>query len=276
MNDSMQDVRNYLHAQMELGGNEVFWDEPWTPPISSPRPAPVPSEASAAKNVSNPPYNRQSSKTQQPSSPPSGGRKLLIPSKAPVATDMEMETIETATSLENFHEAIMHHPYYRLGPGKAGRIGFGQGPMHPPLMLVGDSPSEEELRTGAFLEGPAAELLRKLLESVHHSRNLSYATWFAKKPIKTPPLPRQAAVLRRMLATEVRLVQPSLILLLGESVLRNVMEDKGRFEEEGGKPFDFAGVPTTALCAPDLMVAQPQWKVITWREHIPKSGYFKV
>lgn len=282
-------VIEYLRAQIELGGNEVFFEEPWSLRPSAPvriqptretGPSISVREPAAARNSPAPSVQAAITPSVQPQS--SSGEPsltLLVPDSKPnVSSSMEkdLEPLETATSLEAFQQALMHHPYYRLGPSSPGRIAFGSGPVHPPLMLVGYIPTEEELRMGGFFPGAASELLRKLLESMQHSRNLCYHTWLVKKPLLAPPLPRQIGMLRRILAAEVKLVKPELILILGESTMRSVLNVNTSLHEDGGKALEFAGVRTTAIHDPLLLMDSTPLKVLTWKTHLPRSGFFRL
>jgi uracil-DNA glycosylase family 4 len=281
------ELKIYLSSQIELGTSEIFMDEPGPLMVSAPKPmTPPPPKAVLHPEVPEISFEAPERVNQSapiplsvpaPQTPTSMG--LLLPEGVIPATkslEADLLDVEAASTLEAFHEAVMHHPYYRLGISKPGKIAFGSGPLQSPLMLVGNYPSEEDLRTEAFLSGPAAELLRKLLESLQHSRNLCYTTWFVKKPLLAPPLPRQVSMLRRMLAAEVRLVKPGMVLLLGESVFRNVIGTTASLMDEGGKAFEFASTPTTAIVEPALMLAQPQLKTITWKTHLPRSGFFRM
>jgi len=111
---------------------------------------------------------------------------------------------------------------------------------------------------------------------MNHSRNLCYATWLVKKPILKLPLPRQMNILRRMLSAEIRLVAPQLVLLLGDATYRGVMQAQGNLQEEGGQAQEFAGVRTTAIFEPSQMLENPALKVLTWKTHLPRSGYFQL
>lgn len=257
-----------LKVQMELGSTEIFFEEPLE--FSGVRPKLTPPVVAAP-----PPESGLLAKPIPPVSP--ADFSLLTPQvvKRPGAALEDMQAIEQAASIEAFHEGVMHHPFYRLGPSKAGRISFGVGPMHPQLMLVGFIPSEEDLRSGGFFTGAPSELLRKLLESLSHSRNLCYTTWLVKKPLSAPPLPRQIALLRRMLQVEVSLVKPELILFLGEQAYQASMASTVPLQTAGGTVMEFAGIRATAIYDPAQMHANPGLKTVTWKQHLPKSGFFR-
>ena len=291
---TVEELVDYLKSQLELGSADLVFDEPYKQ-ASRPQPSPVATQAPKpaaphARPVATPPPTvvattiqpapvptaAAAPQAEAPAQAPDLSRLLSVPAK-PLAgsTDKDLEAIESAATLEALHEAIMHHSFYRLGPEKPGRIAFGSGPIHPSLMIVDYKPNEDELRMGAPVPGPAAELLRKMLELLGISRNLCYYTWFVKKPQGRDPLSRELAVYRRMFAAEVRLVRPTLLLVLGEPAAKAILQVKGSIIDEGGKPLDFAGVKATAIIHPQDMSDQAPLKAVTWKTHIPRSGYFR-
>lgn len=271
----LDDIRIFLESQIELGVSELFLDEP----MSLAKPV-----AKAEAIQKQEPFPRQVHKEPLPTHVPfhasvEARSGLLVPentSNQPRGTEQDLLLVDQSENLEEFHTSLALHPYYRIGVGKPGRIAEGSGPINPPLMLVGASPSEDELRSGAFYSGASAELLRKLLESLGYARNLCYSCWFVKKPLVSPPLPRQVSSLRKMLGKEIELVKPELVLLLGESVFRQVLGTSGNLSDEGGKAFSFAGVRTTAIYDPNQMTAHVSLKALTWKTHLPKSGFFRM
>lgn len=270
----VEQVLQHLRANLELGGAEIFFDEPLQFSTSRPSPAPKVAPASLAPQKAE---NRIDTAKLPGKDTAAPALSLLTPTGAkPVLSGFEdLKPIEGATTLEAFHEAVMHHPFYRLGAGKAGRIAYGVGPLHPPLMLIGFSPSEEDLKTGGFYTGASSELLRKLLESLSHSRNLCYATWLVKKPMSSSPLPRQISMLRKMLQVEVNLVKPEIVLMLGEQTFQACMGTNALLQTAGGNAMEFAGAKATAIFDPLTLNEFPGLKAVTWKQHLPKSGFFR-
>jgi uracil-DNA glycosylase family 4 len=277
-------VAAYLRAQMEMGTPEVFFEEPL---VLEPARSVVPDARSVAPPTqgfakstpsfeSKDSYKPANKPVVDPAPAAAADLSLLIPMAAPSLPSTEdLARIESATSLESFHEAVMHHPFYRLGPNSPGRIAFGVGPVRPSLMLVGFAPSEEDLKTSGFFSGAPSELLRKLLESLSFSRNLCYATWLVKKPVASAPLPRQLAVLRKILQVEANLIKPELILFLGEPCFHAAMALNTPLQNIGGSAMEFAGYKATAIFDPRQMHENPALKSITWKQHLPKSGFFR-
>lgn len=264
----------HVRMQMEIGTSDLYFDDAFslqsTPNVTQQVPSSRPVAPAIPTPLKTPAFD--SPKSVESSR---GEQLLVVPDSTSMALDESLTALENANSLEQLYDAMIQHPFYRLAPGKPGRIAFGQGPQNSPLMLVGDWPTEEELRVGGLYGGAAGELLRKLLDSLHYSRNLCFATWFCKKPLLKSPLPRQAIQLRKMLQREAQIMQPKMILLLGENTFRQVMQKSGDLNQEWGQKMDFAGIPTIAITSPREMLEDPRKKAVTWNEHIPRSGLFR-
>lgn len=264
----------HVRMQMEIGSSDIFFEEPFT--ISSlPKPSRITTAEKQALETDSPIPVQTKASPKSPEAPHQGERLLVVPESSSASIDESLIALENANSLEQLYDAMIQHPFYRLAPGKPGRIAFGQGPQHSTLMLIGDWPTEEELRVGGLYGGAAGELLRKLLDNLHYSRNLCFATWLCKKPLIKAPLPRQAIQLRKMLQREIQLLQPKMILLLGEQTFRLVMQKNGDLVNDWGQGLEFAGIPTVAIASPREMLDDPRKKALTWNEHIPRSGLFR-
>lgn len=111
---------------------------------------------------------------------------------------------------------------------------FGEGPLDPPLMLVGEQPGDEEDLRGRPFVGPAGRLLDEMLEEAGISRPAVYVT-NAVKHFKFTPTGRRRlhqspnagdiAHYRPFLLREIAIVRPRLILALGGSAVQALMND---------------------------------------------------
>lgn len=112
---------------------------------------------------------------------------------------------------------------------------FGEGPLDPPLMLVGEQPGDEEDLRGRPFVGPAGRLLDEMLEEAGVSRPAVYVTNAVKHFKFTPtgkrrlhqsPNAGDIAHYRPFLLREIAIVKPRLILALGGTAARALMNDR--------------------------------------------------
>lgn len=280
-------------AQAELGGFDIYFDEPWAPakkspaafapPPSPPRAAVTPPPASAPAAASRPsaapappvaaPAAAPAPSSVSTTAEPVVSLAALMSSTPAQAPDAESSAWERAKNTADFHQCLATHPLYQELCG--GQLVAGSGPVGAPFMLVFHSPSPVDLMEQAVLSGAPGELLTNLLKSVNVLRPDCYSTYFFKGNAPARLLPRQLAQLRKMLQAEVRLVRPATILFFGERTYQQVLEGKTPFLQEAGNPVEFADRPATALIDPADMLDNKELKLLTWKNHIPRCGFFK-
>ena len=113
--------------------------------------------------------------------------------------------------------------------GETTRPVFGEGPMRPEAMLIGEAPGAEETEAGRPFVGRAGKNLEDFLHAVSLSREALFVTNAVKyRPFRVgksgrkanrPPLRSELEQGRALLLAEIELVEPGLIVTLGNSPL---------------------------------------------------------
>lgn len=113
--------------------------------------------------------------------------------------------------------------------GETGRPVFGEGPLCPLAMLVGEAPGAEETEAGRPFVGRAGKNLEGFLQAVELPRSALFVTNAVKyRPFRTgasgrksnrTPTKAELEAGRALLLEEIRLVRPGLIVTLGNSPL---------------------------------------------------------
>ena len=121
-------------------------------------------------------------------------------------------------------------------PGRENALVFGEGPLHPKLMLIGEAPGEQETLMGRPFVGKAGKNLDHFLELAGMRREEIYISNAVKiRPTKTgktgrisnrPPTKEEIALFRPWLLREIDLVAPQVIATLGNVPLFAVTGDK--------------------------------------------------
>lgn len=121
---------------------------------------------------------------------------------------------------------------------------FGEGPAPASLMLVGETPGDQEDRQGRPFVGPAGRLLDDALATAGLSRETVYITnavkhfkWEArgKRRLHKKPSAREQAACRPWLEAEIRVVRPRVILCLGATAAQSLIGRDFRITKERGK-----------------------------------------
>jgi DNA polymerase len=113
----------------------------------------------------------------------------------------------------------------------ATQIVFGEGPVHAPLMLVGEQPGDKEDLAGKPFVGPAGRILGRALADAGIARDKTYVTnavkhfKFARRgKIRLHQKPDTAEIkaCNQWLARERAIVQPRLLVAMGATAVRGV------------------------------------------------------
>lgn len=110
---------------------------------------------------------------------------------------------------------------------------WGEGPMQPALMLIGEAPGAQEAEQGRPFVGPAGKKLDMLLESIHLPREKLYVTNTVKfrptrrskagRMVNRPPTRQEIDRFTPWLRKEIALVLPAMIATLGNVPLGALM-----------------------------------------------------
>jgi uracil-DNA glycosylase family protein len=146
---------------------------------------------------------------------------------------------------------------------------FGEGLETAGVMLVGEQPGDAEDVAGKPFVGPAGKLLDRALTEAGIDRRQAYVTnavkhfnWSetrGKRRIHKKPNARQMAACKPWLETEIKLLRPRVIVLLGATAAQqllgpdfSIMKERGRPIETTLAPSMIATVhPSSILRAPD-------------------------
>ena len=121
-----------------------------------------------------------------------------------------------------------------LWPAEEKTLVFGEGQCdHPPIMLIGEAPGEQETLQGRPFVGKAGKNLNAFLEVVGLKREDIYISNVVKvRPTKVspkgsvsnrPPNPEELALFTPYLYEEILLVQPKMIVTLGNVALKALL-----------------------------------------------------
>jgi uracil-DNA glycosylase family 4 len=123
------------------------------------------------------------------------------------------------------------------------QVVFGQGDPHADLMLVDEAPDFHEDRQGLPFVGPSGQLLNRLLEGIGLRRQDVYIANVVKSrpPGNRDPLPDEIAACRPWLDAQVRLVDPRVVVTLGNFAAKTLLETTTGITRLRGRGYPFQG-----------------------------------
>ena len=123
------------------------------------------------------------------------------------------------------------------------QVVFGQGDPNADLMFVGEAPGFHEDRQGIPFVGPSGQLLNRLLEGIGLRRQDVYICNAIKSrpPNNRDPLPDEIAACRPWLDAQVRLVDPKVVVTLGNFAAKTLLETTTGITRLRGRTYPFQG-----------------------------------
>ena len=124
---------------------------------------------------------------------------------------------------------------------------FGEGPLKAEVVLVGETPGDQEDLAGAPFVGPAGKLLDRALDEAGIDRSTAYVTnavkhfkWRARgtRRIHDKPSWSEVMACRPWLEAELALVKPRALVLMGATAAQSLLGKSFRVTQERGKPLD--------------------------------------
>lgn len=112
-----------------------------------------------------------------------------------------------------------------LGPGRF-RFVFGEGDPKARLMFIGEGPGKDEDQQGRPFVGKAGELLDKMIAGIGFDRGQVYIANVVKcrPPDNRTPTPQEAQTCLGYLKRQIELIDPSAIVTLGATPLRELLD----------------------------------------------------
>jgi uracil-DNA glycosylase len=123
------------------------------------------------------------------------------------------------------------------------QVVFGQGDPHADLMFVGEAPGFHEDRQGLPFVGPSGQLLNRLLGDIGLRREDVYICNVVKSrpPRNRDPQPEEIAACRPWLDAQIRLVDPKVVVTLGNFAAKTLLETTTGITRLRGRTFPFQG-----------------------------------
>ena len=144
----------------------------------------------------------------------------------------------------------------------------GEGNPHADFVLVGEAPGQNEDESGRPFVGIAGQLLTKIIEAIHLTREQVYICNVIKHrpPNNRNPLPEEIAACSPFLRRQIELLRPKVIVALGAFAAQTLLETKTPIGKLRGQVHRYYGVPVIATYHPAALLRNSSWKRPTWED----------
>lgn len=155
------------------------------------------------------------------------------------------------------------------------RAPFADGNPASGLLILGEAPSPEDLRTGRPFSGPAGQFLDRMLAAIGLDRTSSYiALLCPRKPTPGAPSPDEIAADLALTRAHIRLLAPRHILLLGANPMQALTGNATPISRirgswlhvDAGTGAGGGPIPALATFNPAYLLRRPEEKARAWAD----------
>ncbi len=145
---------------------------------------------------------------------------------------------------------------------------FGVGDPHAELMFIGEAPGYDEDMKGEPFVGRAGQLLTKIILAMGFQREEVYIANVLKcrPPENRVPEPEEVANCLPFLLSQIELVKPKVIVALGATALRALLDVQLGITKMRGNWYTFREIPIMPTFHPAYLLRNPPAKADVWRD----------
>jgi uracil-DNA glycosylase len=208
--------------------------------------------------------------------PPAVQAAPLQPGADPVAVAVAMAA--AAPTLDALRDALAAYDHCELKRG-ARNLVFADGNPAARLLILGEAPGRDEDREGRPFVGRAGQLLGLMFAAIGLARSSPdpatalYITnvlpW--RPPENRDPTPAEVAMLRPFVERHITLVDPDLIVVMGNTPLSCLFNEKGILRARGTWR-EALGKPVLPMTHPAYLLRNPEAKREAWADLLALKG----
>jgi len=136
------------------------------------------------------------------------------------------------------------------------------------LMFVGEAPgADEDIQARPFV-GRAGQLLTKIIEAIGLKREevLIGNVNRCRPPGNRAPTTEEASTCKPFLLREIAVVQPEVIVVLGNTAMKNLLDTREGITRLRGRFQDYKGIKVMPTFHPAYLLRDPSKKRETWED----------
>jgi uracil-DNA glycosylase len=144
----------------------------------------------------------------------------------------------------------------------------GEGSPDARVLFVGEGPGAEEDRLGRPFVGPAGQLLDKMLHAIGLNRTDVFIANIVKcrPPANRVPAESEAKACLAFLRRQVKLLNPSVIVCLGTTAAKYLIDPEARVTRDRGRWAERGGFSMIATYHPAALLRDDTLLIDAWRD----------
>ena len=148
------------------------------------------------------------------------------------------------------------------------KIVHTEGNQKARLMFVGEAPGADEDASGRPFVGRAGQLLNKTIEAIGLKREdvLIGNVNRCRPPSNRTPTTEEARTCKPFLLREINIVRPDVIVVLGNTAMKNLLDTKEGITRLRGEFQDYRGIKVMPTFHPAYLLRDPSKKREVWAD----------
>lgn len=148
------------------------------------------------------------------------------------------------------------------------RVVNSEGNRQGRLMFIGEAPGADEDASGRPFVGRAGQLLNKIIEAIGLKRDdiMIGNVNRCRPPQNRTPTPAEAATCKPFLLREIAIIRPDVIVVLGNTAMKNLLDTKEGITKLRGKFQDYRGIKVMPTFHPAYLLRDPSKKREAWED----------
>ena len=146
------------------------------------------------------------------------------------------------------------------------RIVHTEGQTTARLLFVGEAPGADEDASGRPFVGRAGQLLNKIIEAIGLKRDdvLIGNVNRCRPPGNRTPTTEEARTCKPFLLREINIARPDVIVVLGNTAMKNLLDTKAGITQLRGQFQDYRGIKVMPTFHPAYLLRDPSKKREVW------------
>jgi DNA polymerase len=148
------------------------------------------------------------------------------------------------------------------------RVVNSEGNRQARLMFIGEAPGADEDASGRPFVGRAGQLLNKIIEAIGLKRDDVFIGNVnrCRPPQNRTPTLQEAHTCKPFLLREIAIVRPDVIVVLGNTAMKNLLDTKEGITKVRGKFQDYKGIKVMPTFHPAYLLRDPSKKREAWED----------
>ena len=187
----------------------------------------------------------------------------------------EVRNFKLPNNLNELKNSVEHCYLCELSKSRKNVL-FAYGNPSSNVMFISDEPSNSEDEMGVFYTGKSGELLSKMIENVLSVKKEDvYLTTLVKCKSSNGLNNSCIDTCNDYLLKQIELVNPKLIVALGEKAYSYLLKNNSDFAQVRGKELNFNGISLIATFSPSFLLRNPSSKKDAYYDMLKIKNYME-